>query len=84
MFQDVVTKNSYEKVLLDEVTAPGAFGVTFNDIGALKEVKDTLKELVMLPHERPELFARGQLRKVSSLCLDHIKNKFNLHDIKMS
>ncbi|GJM95487.1 hypothetical protein PR202_ga12227 [Eleusine coracana subsp. coracana] len=35
----------------------------FEDIGALDIVKDTLKELVMVPLQRPELFCKGQLRK---------------------
>ncbi|CAI8611747.1 unnamed protein product [Vicia faba] len=34
-----------------------------DDIGALENVKDTLKELVMLPLKRPELFYKGQLTK---------------------
>ncbi|KAE8722861.1 ATP binding protein, putative isoform 3 [Hibiscus syriacus] len=38
-------------------------GVSFDDIGALENVKDTLKELVMLPLQRPELFCKGQLTK---------------------
>lgn len=43
---------------------PTDIGVTFEDIGALENVKDTLKELVMLPLQRPELFCKGQLTKV--------------------
>ncbi|QHO52658.1 Fidgetin-like protein [Arachis hypogaea] len=35
----------------------------FDDIGALENVKDTLKELVMLPLQRPKLFCKGQLTK---------------------
>ncbi|PHU15986.1 hypothetical protein BC332_17191 [Capsicum chinense] len=38
-------------------------GVTFDDIGALESVKDTLKELIMLPLQRPELFSKSQLTK---------------------
>lgn len=38
--------------------------MTFDDIGALENVKETLKELVMLPLQRPELFCKGQLTKV--------------------
>lgn len=30
-------------------------------------MKDTLKELVMLPLQRPELFCKGQLTKVNVL-----------------
>lgn len=61
--KDVVTENEFEKKLLGDVIPPSDIGVTFDDIGALENVKDTLKELVMLPLQRPELFSRGQLTK---------------------
>ncbi|KAK2990615.1 hypothetical protein RJ640_019895 [Escallonia rubra] len=61
--KDVVTENEFEKRLLAEVIPPTDIGVTFDDIGALETVKDTLKELVMLPLQRPELFCKGQLTK---------------------
>ncbi|XP_051132188.1 uncharacterized protein LOC127252165 isoform X2 [Andrographis paniculata] len=61
--KDVVTENEFEKKLLGEVIPPGDIGVTFDDIGALDNVKETLKELVMLPLQRPELFSKGQLTK---------------------
>nr|KYP74210.1 ATPase family AAA domain-containing protein 1 [Cajanus cajan] len=61
--KDVVTENEFEKKLLADVIPPTDIGVTFDDIGALENVKDTLKELVMLPLQRPELFCRGQLTK---------------------
>jgi len=64
-FQDVVTENEFEKKLLADVIPPTDIGVTFDDIGALENVKDTLKELVMLPLQRPELFCKGQLTKVN-------------------
>lgn len=67
--QDVVTENEFEKRLLADVIPPNDIGVTFDDIGALENVKDTLKELVMLPLQRPELFCKGQLTKVASSCL---------------
>ncbi|KAI3717817.1 hypothetical protein L1987_69671 [Smallanthus sonchifolius] len=60
---DIVTENEFEKRLLADVIPPSDIGVTFNDIGALEKVKDTLKELVMLPLQRPELFCKGQLTK---------------------
>ncbi|XP_022738971.1 uncharacterized protein LOC111291460 isoform X5 [Durio zibethinus] len=62
-FKDVVTENEFEKRLLADVIPPSDIGVTFDDIGALENVKDTLKELVMLPLQRPELFCKGQLTK---------------------
>ncbi|KAI3893235.1 hypothetical protein MKX03_016880 [Papaver bracteatum] len=61
--KDVVTENEFEKKLLADVIPPTDIGVTFDDIGALEHVKDTLKELVMLPLQRPELFCKGQLTK---------------------
>ncbi|WVZ56910.1 hypothetical protein U9M48_007376 [Paspalum notatum var. saurae] len=61
--KDVTTENEFEKRLLADVIPPHEIGVTFEDIGALESVKDTLKELVMLPLQRPELFNRGQLMK---------------------
>ncbi|PON96572.1 Spastin [Trema orientale] len=61
--KDVVTENEFEKKLLADVIPPSDIGVTFDDIGALENVKDTLKELVMLPLQRPELFGKGQLTK---------------------
>ncbi|XP_074268543.1 uncharacterized protein LOC141591935 isoform X2 [Silene latifolia] len=61
--KDVVTENEFEKKLLLDVIPSDEIGVTFEDIGALENVKDTLKELVMLPLQRPELFTKGQLTK---------------------
>lgn len=62
--QDIATENEFEKRLLADVIPPDEIGVTFEDIGALESVKETLKELVMLPLQRPELFSKGQLMKV--------------------
>ncbi|KAH7316096.1 hypothetical protein KP509_21G078500 [Ceratopteris richardii] len=61
--KDIVTDNEFEKRLLSEVIPSSDIGVTFDDIGALENVKETLKELVMLPLQRPELFSKGQLTK---------------------
>ncbi|CAI8609753.1 unnamed protein product [Vicia faba] len=61
--KDIVTENNFEKRLLADVIPPSDINVTFDDIGALENVKDTLKELVMLPLQRPGLFCKGQLTK---------------------
>ncbi|GLJ47459.1 hypothetical protein SUGI_1001600 [Cryptomeria japonica] len=61
--KNVTTENHHEMKLLDNVIPPSEIGVTFEDVGALENVKDTLKELVMLPLQRPELFCKGQLTK---------------------
>ncbi|XP_057418734.1 uncharacterized protein LOC130712939 [Lotus japonicus] len=61
--KDLVFEDEYEKRLLDNVITPSDIGVSFNDIGALEDVKDTLKKLVMLPIQRPELYTKGKLTK---------------------
>lgn len=58
------TENAFEEIVLSNVISPNDTGVSFEDIGALDNVKETLKELVMFPLQRPELFTEGQLRKV--------------------
>ncbi|KAF5958805.1 hypothetical protein HYC85_006030 [Camellia sinensis] len=63
--EDVVKENEFEKRLLADVIPPNEIGVKFDDVGVLENVKDTLRELVMLPLQRPELFSKGQLRKLS-------------------
>lgn len=63
VLKDVVTENEFEKRLLSEVIPADEVGVGFDDIGALENVKQTLREVVMLPLQRPELFSRGSLTK---------------------
>ncbi|KAG0588419.1 hypothetical protein KC19_2G241400 [Ceratodon purpureus] len=58
-----VAEDEYEKALLSAVIPPEEVGVRFDDIGALENVKDALRELVMLPLQRPELFTKGNLTK---------------------
>ncbi|GAU39552.1 hypothetical protein TSUD_38050 [Trifolium subterraneum] len=76
--KDVVTENEFEKKLLGDVIPPTELGVTFEDIGALENVKDTLKELVMLPLKRPELFCKGQLTKWFGEGEKYVKAVFSL------
>ena len=59
----VKTENVFEQRLLGEVIPPDEISIRFDDVGALDDVKDTLRELVMLPLQRPELFRRGNLTK---------------------
>lgn len=75
--QDVVTENEFEKKLLANVIPPIDIGVKFDDIGASENVKDTLKELVMLPLQRPELFGKGQLTKVERFFLVTLNDLWN-------
>ncbi|KAL4449051.1 hypothetical protein ABPG77_007768 [Micractinium sp. CCAP 211/92] len=62
-----VAVDQYEKQLLSEasgwVIPPEEINVSFDDIGALEAVKNTLHEVVILPLQRPELFMRGALTK---------------------
>jgi len=60
---DIETDNDFEKRLLSDVIPPNETKIGFDDIGALDKVKETLKELVMLPLQRPELFRKGNLTK---------------------
>lgn len=59
--------NEFEKRIRPEVIPAGEIGVSFEDIGALENVKESLQELVMLPLRRPEFFNRGGLIKVEVL-----------------
>jgi len=60
-----VAEDEYEKALISAVIPPNEVGVKFDHIGALENVKSALKELVMLPLQRPELFSKGNLTRVS-------------------
>ncbi len=59
----LATDNEFEKRLVSEVVPPEEVNVRFSNIGALDSVKSTLKELVMLPLQRPELFRKGALTR---------------------
>eukprot|EP01117_Protostelium_nocturnum_P006947 TRINITY_DN2491_c0_g1_i2.p1 TRINITY_DN2491_c0_g1~~TRINITY_DN2491_c0_g1_i2.p1 ORF type:complete len:992 (-),score=351.68 TRINITY_DN2491_c0_g1_i2:46-3021(-) len=61
--RNVECENEFEKRVLAEVIPPSELNLAFEDIGALDEVKQTLKELVMLPLQRPELFTKGSLTR---------------------
>lgn len=58
-----VAEDEYEKALISAVIPPNEVGVKFDHIGALENVKSALKELVMLPLQRPELFSKGNLTR---------------------
>ncbi|KAI5415713.1 hypothetical protein KIW84_040937 [Lathyrus oleraceus] len=60
---DVFIDGELEEKVMADVISPSDIGITFNDIGALENVKNTLRELIMLPLQRPELFSKGQLTK---------------------
>ena len=48
---------------------PNEINVTFSDIGALEETKESLQELVMLPLRRPDLFKGGLLKPCRGILL---------------
>ncbi|CAN0841298.1 Outer mitochondrial transmembrane helix translocase [Linum grandiflorum] len=56
-----LAKDEYESNFVSAVVPPGEIGVRFDDVGALEDVKKALKELVILPMSRPELFSHGNL-----------------------
>lgn len=60
---DIDTESEFERRLLTDVIPPNELNVSFEDIGALDHVKEALRELVMLPLQRPELFRKGNLTK---------------------
>lgn len=51
--KEVVIENDYGKRLRADFIPPTDIGVTFDDIGAVENVEDTLKEMVTLPLQRP-------------------------------
>eukprot|EP00698_Gefionella_okellyi_P025045 TRINITY_DN9049_c0_g1_i1.p1 TRINITY_DN9049_c0_g1~~TRINITY_DN9049_c0_g1_i1.p1 ORF type:complete len:623 (+),score=148.13 TRINITY_DN9049_c0_g1_i1:87-1955(+) len=55
--------NQHEQKLCASVVSPTDIDIGFRDIGALEPIKQTLRELVMLPLRRPDLFQRGQLKR---------------------
>jgi SpoVK/Ycf46/Vps4 family AAA+-type ATPase len=63
--KNVVTENEFERKILADVIPSSELNVTFAEIGALESVKNTLRELVLLPLTRPELFRKGNLTKPS-------------------
>ncbi|KAJ4875740.1 P-loop containing nucleoside triphosphate hydrolases superfamily protein [Raphanus sativus] len=66
---EVVPDNEFEKRIRPEVIPANEIGVTFADIGALDETKDSLQELVMLPLRRPDLFKGGLLKPCRGILL---------------
>ncbi|XP_062206156.1 peroxisomal ATPase PEX6-like isoform X2 [Phragmites australis] len=65
-----VTKyNEYEKRIRESVIPASETGVTFDDIGALADIKESIQELVMLPLQRPDLFNGGLLKPCRGVLL---------------
>lgn len=57
----LIQTNSYEDMIACDVINPEDIDVTFNSIGGLEYVKQSLHELVILPLQRPDLFSHGKL-----------------------
>ncbi|CAN4127284.1 unnamed protein product [Withania somnifera] len=66
---EVPPDNEFEKRIRPEVIPASEIGVTFADIGALDELKESLQELVMLPLRRPDLFKGGLLKPCRGILL---------------
>ncbi|KAL8170567.1 hypothetical protein V2J09_022371 [Rumex salicifolius] len=67
--KEVVPDNEFEKRIRPEVIPASEIGVTFEDIGALEETKESLQELVLLPLTRPDLFKGGLLKPCRGILL---------------
>ncbi|KAL9263234.1 Outer mitochondrial transmembrane helix translocase-like protein [Drosera capensis] len=67
--KEVPPDNEFEKRIRPEVVPANEIGVTFADIGALDEIKESLQELVMLPLKRPDLFKGGLLKPCRGILL---------------
>ncbi|KAK6117661.1 hypothetical protein DH2020_048623 [Rehmannia glutinosa] len=67
--REVPPDNEFEKRIRPEVIPANEIGVTFSDIGALDEIKESLQELVMLPLRRPDLFTGGLLKPCRGILL---------------
>ncbi|XP_034710021.1 calmodulin-interacting protein 111 [Vitis riparia] len=66
---EVPPDNEFEKRIRPEVIPACEIGVTFADIGAMDEIKESLQELVMLPLRRPDLFEGGLLKPCRGILL---------------
>nr|ADN33778.1 ATP binding protein [Cucumis melo subsp. melo] len=66
---EIPPDNEFEKRIRPEVIPANEIGVTFADIGAMDEIKESLQELVMLPLRRPDLFKGGLLKPCRGILL---------------
>lgn len=66
---EVPVDNEFEKRIRPEVIPANEINVTFADIGAMDEIKESLQELVMLPLRRPDLFKGGLLKPCRGILL---------------
>ncbi|KAK9698517.1 hypothetical protein RND81_08G110200 [Saponaria officinalis] len=66
---EVPPDNEFEKRIRPEVIPSSEISVSFADIGALDEIKESVQELVMLPLRRPDLFSGGLLKPCRGILL---------------
>uniref|UniRef100_A0A7N0UWT8 AAA+ ATPase domain-containing protein n=1 Tax=Kalanchoe fedtschenkoi TaxID=63787 RepID=A0A7N0UWT8_KALFE len=66
---EIPVDNEFEKRIRPEVIPANEINVTFADIGAMDEIKESLQELVMLPLRRPDLFKGGLLKPCRGILL---------------
>ncbi|KNA19930.1 hypothetical protein SOVF_056920 isoform A, partial [Spinacia oleracea] len=66
---EVLPDNEFERRIRPEVILASEISVSFADIGALDETKESLQELVMLPLRRPDLFKGGLLKPCRGILL---------------
>lgn len=58
-----VAVDAARKNFADSIGAPKIPNVTWEDVGGLSNVKDSVMETIQLPLERPELFAKGMKKR---------------------
>ncbi|KMT12009.1 hypothetical protein BVRB_5g099700 isoform A [Beta vulgaris subsp. vulgaris] len=66
---DIPPDNEFERRIRPEVIPADEISVSFDDIGALEKIKESLQELVMLPLRRPDLFKGGLLKPCRGILL---------------
>ncbi|KAF3484787.1 hypothetical protein F2Q69_00057328 [Brassica cretica] len=65
--KDIAIEKDFLKRLSSDVIPPNLIGVKFDDIGALQNLKDSFKELVIFPFQRPQLSCKRKLTEMQ-LC----------------
>lgn len=56
---DELCLDKYEKALLSNVVSPQSIGMTFDNIGGLEGMKDSLKQCITYPLKYPSLYQNG-------------------------
>lgn len=64
-----IDTDQYEDVIACDVVNPASINVTFEKIGGLANIKESLYENIILPLTRPDLFSRSSLLSPVKGCL---------------